>query len=201
MIRSSGMKGIKLGSVLSLAIVLVLGGHRAEALPGDTVEAVTAWIAAHPTLQPGIGDGLTVRKSDTAAERFTFEARVLPPGQIGFPTDRSIIRSERISFYDMINGVTPNRLTESLRIIYGPAIYQDYQRAKLVYAYPSPETVDLARRQNRPLLAAQQGELLLGDRFAYWLEVTQTDSGKAYNGHITIFLREDLDKLETELRD
>lgn len=195
------MKRIKLESFISLAILLTLTANRANALPGDTVEAVTAWIAAHPTLQPGIGDGLTVRKSNTAAQRFTFEARVLPPGQIAFPTDRSVIRSEQISLYDMINGVTPDRLRESLRVIYGPAIYQDYERAKLVYSYPSPETVDLARRQNRPLLAAQQGELLLGDSFAYWIEVTQTTTEKAYNGHLTIFLREDLDKLETELRD
>lgn len=195
------MKGLKLGSIVSVGILSVLVGYRANALPGDPVDTVAAWIAAHPTLQPGIGDGLTVRKSNTASQRFTFQARVLPPGQIAFPTDRSMIRSEQISFYDQINGVTPERLAESLRIIYGPGIYQDYERAKLVYAYPSPETVDLARRQNRPLLAAQQGELLLGDRFAYWLEVTQTDSGKAYNGQITVLLKDDLDKLETELRD
>ncbi|HBB34406.1 MAG TPA: hypothetical protein DDZ80_10875 [Cyanobacteria bacterium UBA8803] len=195
------MKGIKLWSVLSLGILLVLGGNKADALPGQTVETVAAWINAHPTLRPGIGDGLLVTKSNTAAQRFTFQATVLPPGQIGFPKDRNIIRSERISFYDMINGVTQERLAESVRTIYGPAIYQDYQRASSVYAYPTPETVDLARRQNRPMLAAQQGELLLGERFAYWQEVTQTDTGKAYNGQLIIFLREDLDKLETELRD
>jgi len=96
--------------------------------------------------------------------------------------------------------VTPERLTESLRVIYGPAIYQDYQRANLVYAYPTPATIDLARRQNRPMLIARQGELLLGDRFAYWLEVTRTENGKPINGRITVFLPEDLDKLEVELR-
>jgi hypothetical protein len=50
-------------------------------------------------------------------------------------------------------------------------------------------------------LAAQQGKLLLGERYAYWVEVTQTDKGKAFNGHLTIFLKEDLNKLQTELRD
>jgi len=194
------MNKSKLGSFLLMGMVLGLTANPAQALPGQTVETVAAWIAAHPTLEPGIGDGLVVTKQNTAAQRFKFEASVLPPGQIAFPTNRRLIQSEQISFYDMINGVTPERLTESLRVIYGPAIYQDYQRANLVYAYPTPATIDLARRQNRPMLIARQGELLLGDRFAYWLEVTRTENGKPINGRITVFLPEDLDKLEVELR-
>lgn len=188
-------------SVLSLGILLTLGGNRADALPGQSTERVVAWINAHPTLRPGVGDGLLVNKSNTPAQRFTFQATVLPPGRVAAPRDRGTIRTERIFFYDMINGVTPDRLKESLRVIYGPVIYQDYQRARLVYDYPAPETVDLARRQSRSLLAAQQGQLLLGERYAYWMEITRTDSGKAFNGQLTVFLREDLDKLETELRD
>jgi len=188
-------------SVLSLGILLTLGGNRADALPGQSTDRVVAWINAHPTLRPGVGDGLLVNKSNTPAQRFTFQATVLPPGRVTAPRDRGTIRTERISFYDMINGVTPDRLKESLRVIYGPVIYQDYQRARLVYDYPAPETVDLARRQSRSLLAAQQGQLLLGERYAYWMEITRTDSGKAFNGQLTVFLREDLDKLETELRD
>jgi hypothetical protein len=172
----------------------------ANALPGQSTETVTSWINANPTLRPGIGDGLLVTKSETAAQRFTFQATVLPPGRVSFPIDRGRIRSERITFYDKINGVTLNRLKESLRVIYGPTIYQDFEQARVVYDYPVPETVDLARRQNLPLLAQQQGKLLLGERYAYWLEVTQTESGKAYNGQLTLFLKEDLDKLETELR-
>lgn len=187
-------------SFLLLPFYLFLLPTTANALPGQSTEAVVAWIKGHPTLQPGIGDGLLVTKSDTAAQRFTFQATVMPPGRVAFPTDRTRIRTERLSFYDMINGVTPDRLEESLRIIYGPAIYQDYDRARLVYAYPTPETIDLARRQNLPLLAAQQGELRLGERYAYWLEITNTDSGKAFNGQLIVFLKEDLDKLETELR-
>lgn len=188
-------------SVLSLGILLTLGGNRADALPGQSTDTVVAWINAHPTLRPGIGDGLLVTKSNTAAQRFTFQSTVLPPGRVTFTSDRKTIRSERISFYDMVNGVTPDRLKESVRVIYGPVIYQDYERARLVYDYPASETVDLARRQNRPLLAQQQGQLLLGERYAYWMEITQTDSGKAFNGQLTVFLKEDLDKLETELRD
>ena len=188
-------------SVLSLGVLLTLGGNRADALPGQSTDTVVAWINAHPTLRPGIGDGLLVTKSNTAAQRFTFQASVLPPGRVTFPRNRETIRSERISFYDMVNGVTPDRLKESVRVIYGPVIYQDYERARLVYDYPAPETIDLARRQNRPLLAQQQGQLLLGERYAYWMEITRTDSGKAFNGQLMVFLKEDVDKLETELRD
>ncbi|HBR75592.1 MAG TPA: hypothetical protein DEA78_18265, partial [Cyanobacteria bacterium UBA11159] len=68
------MKSRKLLSVLSLGIAFALLGNRANALPGETVEIVTSWIAAHPTLRPGIGDGLLVTKSNTAGQRFTFQA-------------------------------------------------------------------------------------------------------------------------------
>jgi hypothetical protein len=173
----------------------------AKALPGQSTATVAAWVNANPTLRPGIGDGLRVTKSDSAAQRFTFQATVLPPGRLSAPRSRNTIRSERMTFYDEINGITLDRLRESLRAIYGTTIYQDYDRAQLVYDYPTPQTVDLARRQNRPLLAAQRGELRLGERFAYWLEITKSDDEKAFSGQITVLLKEDLDKLETELRD
>jgi len=173
----------------------------AKALPGEKTETVAAWINAHPTLRPGVIDGLRVRKSETAAQQFTFKASILPPGELTLVKDKGTIRHERLAFYDQINGVTFNRLQESLRVIYGLAVYQDYQRARLVYDYPAPETIDLARRQDRPLLAAQEGQLLLGDRYAYWMEITNTESGKAFYGHLTIFQKEYLDKLETQLRD
>ena len=188
-------------SLLSLSIILTLPGNRAEALPGQLTETVGAWINANPTLRPSLGDGLTVRKNNTAAQTFTFQASIIPPGKLTTPGRRDIIRTERFSFFDMINGVTPERLKESLRVIYGLGIYQDYDRAKIVYDYPSPETASLARRQNLPILEARQGELRVGERYAYWIEVTQTDQGKAFNGQMTILLIEDLDKLETELRD
>lgn len=196
------MKSVKLLSVLSVGILLALSTAKsADALPGQKTEEVTAWINSNPTLRPSTGDGLLVQKTNTSAQRFTFIATVFPPGRVTFTKDRGTIRSERFSFFDMINGVTPQRLKESLRVIYGPDIYQDYDRSRIVYEYPTTQTVDLARRQRLPLLAAQQGELRLGDRFGYWMEVVQTKEGKAYNGQMVVFLREDLDKLETELRD
>lgn len=172
----------------------------ANALPGQRTEAVAAWINANPTLRPALGNGLRVTRSSTPAQRFTFQASVLPPGRLTLAKDQGTIRSERMTFYDMINGVTLERLRESLRAIYGPTVYEDYGRAQLIYDYPVPETIDLARRQNRPLLEQQQGELRLGERFAYWLEITNTESGKAFNGQITVFLKEDLNKIEAEVR-
>jgi hypothetical protein len=186
-------------SMLSLSLLYLCAG-RANALPGQSTDTVTSWVNANPTLRPGIGDGLTVQKVNTPAQRFSFQASILPPGRITTPTDRSTIRSERLTFYDSMNGITRERLQESLRVIYGLEIYQDFQRARIVYVYPSPDTVDLSRRQNLPLLAAQQGQLLIGERFAYWLEITKPEKGKALNGQITVFLKEDFEKLQTELR-
>ncbi len=188
-------------SLFLLPFSFLVLGSSANALPGETTDTVAAWINAHPTLRPGIGDGLLVQKTSTPAQRFTFQATVLPPGRVSLPRDRGTIRTERLTFYDMVNGVTPERLEESLRTIYGSTIYQDFDRASIVYYYPTPEIAELARRQNRPLLAARQGELRLGERFAYWWEITQTEEDKAINGQLTVFLKEDFDKLETELRD
>lgn len=151
-----------------LLLPFLLFGSTAHALPGETTDIVAAWINAHPTLRPGIGDGLLVQKSSTPAQRFTFQATVLSPGRVTLPRDKATIRTERLTFYDMVNGVTPERLEESLRTIYGSVIYQDFDRASIVYYYPTPDIAELARRQNRPLLAARQGELRLGERFAYW---------------------------------
>jgi hypothetical protein len=171
----------------------------AQALPGQLTREVSAWIAANPTLQSTVPGGLRVERSSTAAQRFSFQATVVPPGRITFPPNHQRIRTEFFSLYDQVNGVTPERLAETLRVIYGSNIYQDFLQADVVYAYPTQKTVELSRRQNLPLLAAQQGELRLGNRFAYWVEVTATDRDKAYNGRMTIFLPEDLDKLLSEL--
>ena len=59
--------------------------------------------------------------------------------------DRGTIRSERIAMYDAINGMTFARLQESLRVIYGLEIYQDYDRAQVVYEYPNQKVINSAR--------------------------------------------------------
>lgn len=188
-------------SILILGLCLSLIGIKVNALPGEDPADVTAWIAAHPTLGPATtANGLFVKKSNTAAQRFTFQA--FPQSSFRDRLGRNqanIIISERFAFFDMINGVTPERLAETVRTIYGLDLYQDYMNANVVYRYPSAETLDLARRQNLPLLAAQEGELRLGERFAYWMEVTHTDTGIAYNGHVEIMLKEELPSLQARL--
>lgn len=173
---------------------------KAIALPGQSTEEVGTWIKAHPTLRPSSGERLFVQKTDTAAQRFTFQASVLPPGRVEFSKDRSRIRTERIAMYDAINGMTFVRLQESLRVIYGLEIYQDYDRAQVVYQYPSQETINSARLAKNQIREALKGELRVGANYVYWVEIAQPKTGKAFTGQMTILLKTDLDKLESELK-
>lgn len=191
--------------ILSCSIIpcvnsVILVTSPAQALPGESTEEVLTWIQAHPTLRPRSGERLFVSKSDTAAQRFTFQASVLPPGKVTFTKDRSTIRTERMTMYDGVNGVTIQRLEESLRVIYGIDIYQDYNRAQVVYKYPNQSAINQARLTKTPIREALKGELRLGDRYAYWVEIAQPQEGKALSGKMTVFLKSDLDKLEAELR-
>lgn len=181
--------------------LLLSFGAPAMALPGQLTEEVEAWVQAHPTLQPRSGERLLVRKSNSAAQRFTFQASVFPPGRLAPTNNRGVVRTETLSFFDATNGVTRDRLEESLRVIYGLDIYQDFQQAQTTYRYPGPFDVAQARNRRTAIQAARQGEVRLGDRFAYLIEVVQpADGGKAYSGQVQILLKEDLDKVEAELR-
>jgi hypothetical protein len=183
---------------LSLALGLLAG--RVEALPGQTPSEAVVWIQANPTLRPVRGEKLLVRKSDTPAQRFTFSATPLQVGRASSGATGGIIRTEEISFFDIQNGVTRDRLQEALRAIYGPTVYQDYTQARTLYAYPTQKTLDQSINRDAPLLAALQGEVREGDRYAYWLEIARQKNSFAYTGKITVFLRDDLPKLEAELR-
>jgi hypothetical protein len=110
--------------------------HPVQAIPGQSVRDATAWINGHPTLRPEAEETLRVRKQDTAAQRFEFEASLGAPGQFAYG---GRIRSESIELFDVPNGVSFERLEESLRVIYGSEIYQDYAGAAIVYDYPQPE--------------------------------------------------------------
>ncbi|OUL20614.1 hypothetical protein [Nostoc sp. 106C] len=187
-------------SLMSWLSVGMLADYKANALPGQKTEEVDTWIKAHPTLRPNRGERLFIQKSDTAAQRFTFLASVLPPGKVAFAKDRSMIRSERITMYDAVNGMSFERFQEALRVIYGLDIYQDFSRAQLLYKYPNQSAVNSARFAKTPIREALQGELRVGDRYAYWVEVAQPKTGKAFTGQMTVLLKSDLDKLEAELR-
>ncbi|BAY19237.1 hypothetical protein NIES21_50970 [Anabaenopsis circularis NIES-21] len=191
--------------ILSFSLVPWLGvgmlfESKANALPGQSTEEVTTWMNAHPTLRPGNGEKLYVQKSDTAAQRFTFQASVLPPGKVEFAKDRSRIRYERLAMYDAINGMSFQRLQESLRIIYGYDIYQDFNQGQVVYDYPSQGEINSARFAKTPIKEALQGQLRIGDRYAYWIEIAKPRSGKAFTGQMTVLLKNDVEKLLKELQ-
>ncbi|MFN6568681.1 hypothetical protein [Dendronalium sp. ChiSLP03b] len=187
-------------SLVPWLCVGIVFDSKANALPGQSTEEVGTWMKAHPTLRPGNGEQLYVQKSDTAAQRFTFQASVLPPGKVEFTKDRGRIRYERLAMYDAINGMSFQRLQESLRVIYGLDIYQDFNRAQVMYEYPNQSAINSARLAKTPIREALKGELRVGDRYAYWMEIAQPRGGKAFTGQMTVFLKTDLDKLESELR-
>jgi hypothetical protein len=187
-------------SLVSWVSLETLFNSQANALPGQSTEEVGTWIKAHPTLRPNRGEKFLIHKTDTAAQRFSFQASVLPPGKVGFIKDRSKIRNERIAMYDAINGMTLERLQESLRIIYGLDIYQDFDRAQVIYEYPNQSAINSARFAKTPIREALRGELRVGSRYAYWVEIAQPMNGKAFTGQMTVLLKSDLDKLEAELR-
>jgi hypothetical protein len=130
MLKQSLLKLLILPSFLIpwLSIEILLNSPL-KALPGESIEDVTSWIQAHPTLQPRQGERLFISKSDTAAQRFTFQASVLPPGRIIFTKDHATIRTEGMTMFDAVNGITLQRLEESLRVIYSLDVYQNYNDA------------------------------------------------------------------------
>lgn len=199
-----GRQGKKIGGAIALFLLgytatEIIVNQQAVALPGQKADDVAAWIQAHPTLQPELGERLRVQRTDTAAQRFLFEASRLPPGRPLEPGVIGEIRSEKIELFDIINGVTRDRLEESLRVIYGSDLYRDYMEAEPVYTYPNADTFRQSR--NSPLLTFLEGELRQGDRYAYWVEVARNPAGVNYSGRITVLLPEDVAGLEAQLRD
>jgi hypothetical protein len=188
-------------SILGVSTWGLLGALPAQALPGQSVDEVTAWMKANVTLRPGSNERLIVRKSDSAAQRFVFEASMFAPGAFD-PKSKGggRIRTETLKLFDMQNGITKARLEESLRAIYGLDVTQDFDRAQTIYTYPTAATVKTGIAQQKPILSALQGEIRKGARFAYWVEVAQSDKGLAYAGRISVFQHEDIDRLEAEIR-
>jgi hypothetical protein len=186
-------------------IGLIMGGLMlmatpAHAIPGQTIDEAAVWMQSNSTVRPSANEKFLVRRVNTAAQQLTFNASVMSPGKLTrlAPGGR-IIRSETLSLFDMRNGVTLARLRESVRSIYGLDIAQDFAQSAIVKTYPTEARIQEAVTKQNAQLAAQQGELRQGERFAYWLEVAQTENGKAYSGQLTVFLLDDLEKLRSEL--
>lgn len=191
----------RLTSTISILVILLGLSTPAQALPGQTVSEVMAWMRSNPTIRPARNEKLIVRKSDSAAQRFTFEASLFAPGNLVISErNGGRIRSEKFQLFDMQNGVSQARLEESLRAIYGLDVTQDFDRAETIYTYPTAATVQAGIDQGKPILSALQGEIRKGARFAYWVEVATAPQGIAYAGRITVFQHQDIDKLEAEIR-
>jgi hypothetical protein len=189
----------RVGTSLILSLLAGSFSSSAEALPGQPVAEVAAWMQSQPTLQPEPGETLLVRRTDSPSRRFTFQAAITAPGRAIAGDRKDIIRSETITLFDTVYGVSQARLEEALGIIYGDGLAQDYITAAPVLTYPTAETLSRAETANLPLLRLTEGELRQGNRFAYWVETVQTPDGKAQNGRITVLLLEDLPKLTAEL--
>ncbi|OUC16389.1 MAG: hypothetical protein B0A82_02025 [Alkalinema sp. CACIAM 70d] len=173
----------------------------AIALPGQSTDEVATWLRSTPSLKPGPGEKLTVRRSNTASQRMIFEASMFAPGKLTRKSaSGGVVRSESLQLFDMLYGVTKARLEEALRSIYGLEITQDYEQAEVVYSYPTAQEERNALRQNKPIAAALQGELRRGRRFAYWIEVARNPTGLNYAGKIVVFLNEDLAKVESDIQ-
>ncbi len=173
----------------------------ANALPGDLKDDVEAWIDANPSFRESQINNLRVTRFNTAAQKFTFEASLYSPTFVD-EEPSGLIRSEEISFFDVTNGVTFQRLEEALRTVYGVNVYQDYAAAREIYSYPDISTVNRSKRSNLLTLRAQTGRLYEGDRFAYWIEIIKVDpdnSDFANRGKIVVMEKFDLPALENQL--
>ena len=187
------------GAMVILNLLVGSWSNRAAALPGQPVAEVAAWIQNQPTIQPAAGETLLVRRTDSPSRRFTFQASITAPGRVVAGDRKDIIRSETITLFDSVYGVSQARLVEALGIIYGDDLAQDYAAAAPVFTYPTAEMLSRADSADQPLLKFIEGELRQGNHFGYWVETVQTPTGKAQNGKITVLLLDDLPKLTAEL--
>ena len=199
MSKASWIKSSWMVSLIACSLTCGLS-PRAAALPGQSVAEVAAWMQSQPTIQPAPDETLLVRRTDSPSRRFTFQASITAPGRAMAGDRKDIIRSETISLFDSVYGVTQARLVEALGIIYGETLAQDYAAAAPAFTYPTPEILSQADRRNLPLLRLTEGELRQGQRFGYWVETVQTPTGKAQTGRITLLLLEDLPQLIAELK-
>ncbi len=167
----------------------------AQAVPGESVSTVEAWIDAHPTLRPNPNERLVVNRAETPARRFTFRATVIPVTGLSPDLElQRIIRTEETRLVDIVDGVSHGQLEEALRVIYDAAIYNDYRRAQIVYTYPGPAFSTVTDETSW-----RQGELREGDRFGYWIERVIDQNGFAAVGEVSVFLKEDLPDLRADL--
>ncbi len=188
---SKGATPMALGWGIALGIVGLLA-QPGLALPGQSIPVAESWIRNNPTLSPAPNERLSLNRTPSPGQRFSFQASLFPVAG-AMPTQaRRIIRTERFTLVDHANAITVDRLEESLRLIYGPQIFNDYRQGDVLFEYPGSSSPD---RPNLILVGAVRS----GERFAYWYELAYGETGTPYLGRMAIFLKEDLPLLRDHL--
>ncbi len=193
--------GIKVG--LTMTAMWMGLATAAAALPGQSVDEVAAWMQAHPTLRAEPRERLSLRRSDTPARRYTFHASVVGPGTgTGSPGDSLLrssrqpvmVRSEKFTLVDMVNGVSVTRLEDALRSLYGAEVYADYRRSQSALIYSSSRPEDWGTQR------AAQAQISEGNLYGYLIEVIPDADGTLSTGSVTVMLKEDTPSLAEALR-
>ena len=161
-------------------------------IPGQSIPVAESWIRNNPTLSPAPNERLSLNRTPSPGQRFSFQASLFPVAG-ALPTNaHRVIRTERFTLVDHANDITVDRLEESLRLIYGPQIFNDYRQGTILFEYPTEMVAD---NPNLNLVGAVRS----GERFAYWYELAYSESGTAYLGRMAVFLKEDLPQLRDRL--
>ncbi|MEL6606533.1 MAG: hypothetical protein AAFP20_25420 [Cyanobacteria bacterium J06614_10] len=197
----NGLKsGLKTGLTLSS---LWLGlSTAAQALPGQTMNEAEAWMQAHPTLRAHPSERLSIRRSETPSQRYTFHGSVFAPSGTSNQSllirrqsgEALVVHSEKFTLVDIVRGVSVPRLEDALRSIYGAEVFADYRRAQTLVVY-SPD-----RAEERGTAIATRSHLLEGDLYGYLIEVLPDDNGNEQTGSVTVMLRENLPAIQEGIR-
>lgn len=173
-------------------VALAIGVPPVQAIPGQSATIAESWIRNNPTLSPAPNERLSIHRTPSPGQRFSFQASLFPVAGVMPTNARRIIRTERFTLVDHANDITVDRLEESLRLIYGSQIFNDYRQGELLFEYPTDQATD---NPNLTLV----GAVRTGERFAYWYELAYGESGIPYLGHMAIFLKDDLPSLRERL--
>lgn len=173
----------------------------ASAIPGQPVDEAKAWMQAHPTLRALPNERLSLRRNDTPARRYMFHGSTFGPaggsGQMllerGRNSGPTVVRSEKFTLVDLINGVSVSKLEDALRMLYGAQVFADYRRAESVLVY-SP-----GRMEDRGTDRSPSAQLTEGDLYAYIIEVIPDVDGVIHTGTVTVMLKEDIPPLKAAL--
>jgi hypothetical protein len=196
-----GLLNIGLSAGLIIPSIWIGLTSTVSALPGQSVDEAEAWMQAHPTLRAEPNERLSLRRNDTPSRRYTFHASIYGPGSEAGSSllerrtseQPVMVRSEKFTLVDLINGVSIDRLEDALRTLYGAEVYADYRRSHSVLVY-SP-----GRAADRGTQRASRAQVSEGELYAYIVEVIPNPDGTIHTGTVSVMLKEDLPALKTAL--